>query len=70
MKVINDADREIAYAVEREIPAIARAVDQIAERLEGGGRLFYVGAGTSGRRARVVNGGRSTRPAPAAGHPA
>lgn len=49
MKVINDADREVAYAVGREIPAIAKAVDQIVERLETGGRLFYLGAGTSGR---------------------
>jgi len=49
LKVINVADREVAYAVEREIPAIAKAVDQIAERLEGGGHLVYLGAGTSGR---------------------
>lgn len=49
LKVINQADREVAYAVEREIPFIAKAVDQIAVRLESGGRLFYLGAGTSGR---------------------
>src|SRR5271165_340524 len=49
LKVINVADCEVAYAVEREIPAIAKAVDQIAERLEGGGHLVYLGAGTSGR---------------------
>jgi N-acetylmuramic acid 6-phosphate etherase len=35
--------------VEREVPAIANAVDAIAARLQDGGRLFYVGAGTSGR---------------------
>jgi hypothetical protein len=36
-------------AVEREIPAIARAVDAIVAAIEKGGRLFYIGAGTSGR---------------------
>jgi len=49
LRVINAADREIADAVEEEIPHIAAAVDRIVERLEQGGRLFYVGAGTSGR---------------------
>jgi N-acetylmuramic acid 6-phosphate etherase len=38
-----------ALAIEREIPAIARAVDSIVEAFERGGRLFYLGAGTSGR---------------------
>ena len=51
LTVMNAADREVAHAVEREIPAIARAVDAIAAALapEQGGRLFYIGAGTSGR---------------------
>jgi N-acetylmuramic acid 6-phosphate etherase len=49
LTVINRADREVAYTVEREIPAIAKAVNGIVDRLETGGRLFYVGAGTSGR---------------------
>ncbi len=49
LRVINAADREVAVAVEREIPNIASAVDRIVERLEAGGRLFYIGAGTSGR---------------------
>lgn len=49
LRVINDADREVALAVERELPQIARAVDAIVARLETGGHLFYVGAGTSGR---------------------
>ena len=39
----------MAEAVEREIPAIARAVDAIAAAFGQGGRLFYIGAGTSGR---------------------
>lgn len=49
MRLINAADAEVASAVGREIESIARAVDVIAERLEAGGRLFYQGAGTSGR---------------------
>jgi N-acetylmuramic acid 6-phosphate etherase len=51
LRVINAADREVADAVGREIPAIARAVDAIAAALapSRGGRLFYIGAGTSGR---------------------
>ncbi len=49
LHVINAADQQIATAVERELPHIASAVDAIVERLEAGGRLFYIGAGTSGR---------------------
>ncbi|MGI9073905.1 MAG: N-acetylmuramic acid 6-phosphate etherase [Bryobacteraceae bacterium] len=49
VEVISAADREVASAVARELPAIAKAVDAIAERLEKGSRLFYIGAGTSGR---------------------
>jgi N-acetylmuramic acid 6-phosphate etherase len=49
LEVINAADREVADAVHAELGHIAQAVDGIAERLEQGGRLFYVGAGTSGR---------------------
>jgi N-acetylmuramic acid 6-phosphate etherase len=47
--VINAADREAAAAVGAEIENIALAVDAIVARMEGGGRLFYIGAGTSGR---------------------
>lgn len=49
LRVINAEDHRVADAVEREIPAIARAVDAIVARIEAGGRLFYIGAGTSGR---------------------
>jgi N-acetylmuramic acid 6-phosphate etherase len=49
LQVINAADRLVADAVHAELPRIAQAVDGIAERLEKGGRLFYTGAGTSGR---------------------
>jgi len=49
LRIINAEDQRVALAVEREIPAIARAVDAIVAALEKGGRLFYIGAGTSGR---------------------
>ncbi len=47
--IINAEDRKVPAAVARERKAIARAADLIVERLRRGGRLFYVGAGTSGR---------------------
>lgn len=47
--LMNDFDREAAAAVEKALPAIAQAIDAIADRLRDGGRLFYLGAGTSGR---------------------
>jgi N-acetylmuramic acid 6-phosphate etherase len=49
LRVINNEDRRVAEAVAEALPAIAEAVDLIAERLDSGGRMFYVGAGTSGR---------------------
>lgn len=49
LRIMNREDAQVAGAVEREIPNIARAVDAIVGRLRAGGRLFYVGAGTSGR---------------------
>jgi N-acetylmuramic acid 6-phosphate etherase len=49
LRVINAADREVAQAVEAEMANIAQAVDAIATRIEQAGRLFYIGAGTSGR---------------------
>jgi N-acetylmuramic acid 6-phosphate etherase len=49
LEIINDQDATVAAAVRREIPAIARAVEAIVESLKSGGRLFFVGAGTSGR---------------------
>lgn len=47
--LINNEDRTVADAVARVLPQVAEAVDRIVERLVGGGRLFYVGTGTSGR---------------------
>ncbi len=49
LRVINQADQEVALAVQRELPNIALAVDSIVTRLENNGHLFYTGAGTSGR---------------------
>lgn len=49
LTLINDEDATVAGAVGSELPHIARAVDAIAERFRRGGRLFYAGAGTSGR---------------------
>ena len=49
VRVINDQDRLVAEAVARELPAIAAAVDILVEAIRAGGRLIYIGAGTSGR---------------------
>jgi N-acetylmuramic acid 6-phosphate etherase len=49
LRLINAEDRKVAEAVEKVLPRIARAVDEIAERMKRGGRLFYTGTGTSGR---------------------
>jgi len=49
LRVLNREDARVAPAVRRELPKIARAVDAIVKSLRRGGRLFYVGAGTSGR---------------------
>lgn len=49
LQTINDEDRRVALAVQEVIPRIAEAVDAIVTRMEKGGRMIYVGAGTSGR---------------------
>lgn len=49
LELINAEDMEVSLAVNKEIPNITDAVDIIASRIKKGGRLFYVGAGTSGR---------------------
>src|SRR5690625_82890 len=49
LKMINDEDSTVANAVEQVIPKITEAVDTISESLKKGGRIIYVGAGTSGR---------------------
>lgn len=53
LRVMNEEDATVTLAVRQALPDIARAVDVIVDRLRGGGRLIYVGAGTSGRLAVV-----------------
>ena len=48
-RLINQEDQTVPIAVEKELPQIAKAIDVIAAQIEVGGRLFYCGAGTSGR---------------------
>lgn len=52
-RVINHEDSKVAAAVKRALPQIAQAIDAIAEAIRHGGRLIYVGAGTSGRLAAL-----------------
>jgi N-acetylmuramic acid 6-phosphate etherase len=49
LALINAEDAKVAGAVQAELGNVARAVDAVAERFRQGGRLFYIGAGTSGR---------------------
>lgn len=49
LKIINDDDKTVAFAVEKELPYIEKAVEAIVKALKNGGRLLYFGAGTSGR---------------------
>jgi N-acetylmuramic acid 6-phosphate etherase len=49
LTIINAEDQRVAPAVASEIPQIARALDAIVDRYQQGNRLFYIGAGTSGR---------------------
>jgi N-acetylmuramic acid 6-phosphate etherase len=53
VRLMNREDRKVAAAVGRELPGIAWAVDEIVARMQVGGRLIYVGAGSSGRIAVV-----------------
>jgi len=49
LRIMNEEDRRVAESITPELPRIAAAVDGIVERFRRGGRLFYIGAGTSGR---------------------
>ena len=49
IRLINDEDKKVALAVEKVLPEIAASIDRIVKRLKSGGRLFYIGSGTSGR---------------------
>src|SRR5882757_2459416 len=48
-KLINEEDATVTGAVQKCLPEIAAAIDAVAPRIRGGGRLIYVGTGTSGR---------------------
>src|SRR5215469_6806495 len=52
-RIINAEDAKVAGTVERALPKIAHAIDWIADALKTGGRLIYVGTGTSGRIAAL-----------------
>ncbi len=52
-KLINEEDKKVPYAVERELERIARLSEEIAHHVKDGGRCIYVGAGTSGRLAVI-----------------
>jgi N-acetylmuramic acid 6-phosphate etherase len=49
LRIINEEDKKVPYAVEKEIPYIAQAVEFVVDSFKKGGRLLYFGAGTSGR---------------------
>lgn len=49
LRVINREDREVALAVEKALPAVAELVEEAHSRMMKGGRVIYIGAGTSGR---------------------
>lgn len=49
LKIINNEDKKVAVAVEKELPYIEKAVEMIVAAIKNGGRLLYFGAGTSGR---------------------
>lgn len=49
LTLINNEDKTVPLAIEKILPDIAKAVDVITKQLQSGGRLFYIGAGTSGR---------------------
>ena len=49
VRLINNEDQLVAAAVEKVLPQVAIAIDKIVERMQNGGRLFYIGTGTSGR---------------------
>src|SRR5664279_1143343 len=52
-RIINHEDAKVAAAVKKAIPEIAQVIDQVARSLRDGGRLIYIGAGSSGRIAAL-----------------
>lgn len=49
VQLMNEEDKKVAYAVEKELPSISKVAEAIIESFKKGGRLIYMGAGTSGR---------------------
>jgi len=49
LKLFNDSDKSVAEEVAKVLPKVAEAINEITKRMESGGRLIYIGAGTSGR---------------------
>ena len=49
LRIINDEDKKVAFAVEKAIPEITKLVKVVEKAIDNGGRLIYMGAGTSGR---------------------
>jgi N-acetylmuramic acid 6-phosphate etherase len=49
LQAMNEADKAVAYAVEKALPSIAALTHAVYQKLKDGGRLFYIGSGTSGR---------------------
>lgn len=49
VRLINEEDKKVAYAIEKELDNVAKAIDLITENFKKGGRIIYTGAGTSGR---------------------
>lgn len=49
LKKINNEDKNVPLAVEKEIPQIAKLIEESVQRMKKGGRIIYIGAGTSGR---------------------
>lgn len=48
-RIINGEDKKVAFAIELALPQVAKAIEAVAKSLSNGGRLIYVGTGTSGR---------------------
>lgn len=53
LQTINNDDKSVAFAVEEVLPVVKRVTEKIVESLKNGGRLFYIGSGTSGRIAMM-----------------
>jgi N-acetylmuramic acid 6-phosphate etherase len=61
LKLFNDGDKSVAEEVAKVLPKVAEAINEITMRMELGGRLIYVGAGTSGRLGIIAGGDTALR---------